>query len=163
VPLLDQQLLGGVADRLRQRGGRQIAVEGIFVLLVIGMNGLADLVGGRARRDEGRLQARRPRLQRQHDFADVAGYDNVDFVFIDCALERSNRVCGRGVIVIRDDFDLAAADSALGVDLVGSQLGGLRNGRPGDGLGLRDDADLDRVRRARLRGGHGDEGKSRRS
>jgi hypothetical protein len=127
-------------------------VEGVFVLLVIGMDALADLVGGSARRDEWRLETRRPGLQRQHDFADVAGDDEVDLVLIDRTLERANRVGRGGVVVIGDDFDLAAIDTALGVDFVGGHLGGLRDRCPGNGLRLGDDADLDRVRGQRLTG-----------
>src|SRR6202035_2104935 len=90
--LFDQEFLGGVADRQRQRRRGQVAVEGVFVLLIVGVNALADFVGGRTRRDEGRLQARGPRLQRQHDFADIARDDDVDLVFIDRALEGANGV-----------------------------------------------------------------------
>jgi hypothetical protein len=50
------------------------------------------------------------------------------------------------MVVVGDDFDLAAVDAALGVDLIGGDLGGLRDRRAGNRLGLGDDADLDRVR-----------------
>ena len=81
-------------------------MEGIFVLVVIVMHALADLVGRSTRRDEGRLQARGPGFQRQHDLADVARDDDVDLVLIDRALEGANGI-GRGrVVVVGDDLDL---------------------------------------------------------
>src|SRR6185312_3209276 len=120
-------------------------MEGIFVLLIVGMHALADLVGGGARRDEGRLQARGPGLQRQHDFGDVAGDDDIDLVLIDRALEGANGIGGGGVVVVGDDFDLAAIDAALGVDLIGGHLRGLRDRRTGDRLCFSDHADLDGI------------------
>ena len=120
-------------------------MEGVFVLLIVGVNGLTDLVGGSARRDQGRLQTRGPRLQRQHHLADVARDDDVDLVLVDRALEGANGIGRGGVIVVGDDFDLASVDAALGIDLVGGKLGGLRDRSAGDGLRFRNDADLDRI------------------
>ena len=57
------------------------------------------------------------------------------------------------MIVVGDDFDLAAVDAALGVDFIGGHLGRLRDRGAGDGLGFGDDADLDGVRGERLAGG----------
>ena len=145
VLLVHQEFLGGIADRERKRGRGQIAVEGIFVLLVIRMHALADLVGCSARRDEGCFQPGGPWLKRQHDLADIACDDDVDLVLIDRALEGANGVGRRRVIVVGDDLDLASVDTALGVDLVGGHLRGLRDRGSRDRLGLGDDADLDGV------------------
>ena len=49
------------------------------------------------------------------------------------------------MIVIDDDLDLAAVRAALGVDLVGGELGGQRDRGTGDRLGFGDDADADRL------------------
>ena len=110
------------------------------------MNALADLVGCGTRGDEGCLQPRRPGLQRQHHFADIACDDDVDLVLVDRALECANRIRRGAMVVVGDDFDLASIDPALRVDLVGGHLGRLRDRRTGNGLSLCNDADLDRVR-----------------
>src|SRR6185369_6110997 len=104
---------------------------------------LADFVRGCAGRDERRLQARGPRLQRQHYLADVACDDGVDLVLVDRALKCTYRVRRGRVIVVADDFDLAAVDAALGVDLVGRQLRGLGDRSARDGLGFGDHTDLE--------------------
>ena len=60
------------------------------------------------------------------------------------------------MIVVGDDLDLAPVNAALGVDLVGGEVGGLRDRGARDRLRLRDHADLDRrlvVGRGRLRDG----------
>ena len=90
------------------------------------------------------LEASCPRLERQHDLAGVARDHRVDVILVDRALERAHRL-GRGrMVVVGDDLDLASVDAALGVDLVGGDLGGLRDRGARDRLGLGDDADLDR-------------------
>src|SRR6202035_1535297 len=92
VLLFDQQFLGGVADRQRQRGRGQITVEGVFVLLIVVVDAFEDLVGRSPWRDEGRLQARRRGFQRERYFADIAGDDDIDLVLIDSALEGANGI-----------------------------------------------------------------------
>ena len=158
---VDQQILGRVADELGLRGRGQIAVEGVLVLLVVVMDRLRDLVGGRARRDQRHLQPRRPRLQRQHDFTDVAGDDRADLVLADRALERAHGIGRRALVVVGDDLDLAAEDAALGVDLVGGDLRAARGRGARDRLHFGDHADLDGVaglrigRRGKTDGGSG--------
>ena len=49
------------------------------------------------------------------------------------------------MVVVGDDFDLAAVDATLGVDLVGGHLGGLRDRRAGDRLGFGNHADFDGI------------------
>ena len=120
-------------------------MEGVFEIVVVLGDVLGDDVGRGAGRDHHRLQPAGPRLERQHDLADIAGDDRVDVVLVDGALEGAHRFRSRGVIVVSDDLDLAAVDAARGVDFVGGELRGLRDRRAGDGLGLGDDADLDRV------------------
>ena len=85
-----------------------------------------------------------PRFERQHDLADVAGDHRVDVILVDGALERAHRLGRGGMVVVGDDLDLAAVDAALGVDLVGGELRGLRDRGAGDRLRLGDHADLDR-------------------
>ena len=141
---VDQHVLGGVADEPGERARGQVAVEGVFVVLVVLGDVLGDDVGRRARRDEHGLEPPRPRLERQHDLADVAPDHRIDVILVDGALERPHRF-GRGrMVVVRDDLDLAPIDAALGVDLVGGDLRGLRNRRAGDGLRFGDHADPDR-------------------
>jgi hypothetical protein len=127
-------------------------VEGVFVLVILVVDALADLVGGRAGSDERGLQPRRPGLQRQHHFRDVAGDDDVHLVLVDRALEGANRVRRRTVVVIGDDFYSASIDAALGVDFVGGELCRLWDRCARDGLGFGDDADLDGI------GGEGNAG-----
>ena len=49
------------------------------------------------------------------------------------------------MVVVRDDFDLAPVDAALGVDLVGGELSGLGDRGTRDRLRFGDHADLDRA------------------
>ena len=122
-------------------------MERVFEIVVVLGDVLRDHVGGGAGRDHHGLQAAGPRLERQHDLADVARDHRVDVILVDGALERAHRFRGGGVIVVGDDLDLAAVDAALGVDLVGGELRGLRDRGAGDRLRFGDDADLDGVRR----------------
>ena len=141
---IDQHVLGGVAREPRQRARGQVAMEGVFVVLVVLGDVLGDDVGRRARRDHHRLQARRPRFERQHHLADVARDHSVDVILVDRALERAHRLGRGGMVVVGDDLDLAPVDAALGVDLVGGDLRCLRDRGASDRLRLRDHADLDR-------------------
>ena len=154
VQLVDQQILGGVASRVRDAGRRRIAVEGVFEVVVILGDVLRDDVGGGAGRHHHGLQAAGPGLERQHDLADVAGDHRVDVILVGGALERAHGLGGGGMIVVSDNLDLLAVDAACGVDLVGGKLGGLRDRRAGDRLGLGDDADLDGVFRVARRRQH---------
>src|SRR6202030_1573956 len=149
---VDQKVFRGVANQLRLRSRRQIAVEGVFVLVVVVMDRLGDLVGGGAGRDQRHLQPRRPRLQRQHDFADVAGDDGADLVVADGALESAYRIRRRTLVVVGDDLDLAAEHAALGVDLIGGDLRAAGGRGAGDRLRLGDHADLDGLARLRISG-----------
>ena len=143
---VDQHVLGGVAHQPRQRARGQIAVERVFVVLVILGDVLRDHVGRRAGRDEDGLEASRPRFERQHDLADVTADHRIDMILVDRALERANGLGRGGMVVVGDDLDLTPVDAALGVDLVGRDLRRLRNRRTRDRLRLRDHADLDRRR-----------------
>jgi hypothetical protein len=116
------------------------------------MDALADLVRRGAGSNEGRLETRCPRFQRQHDFADVAGDDDVNLVFVDRALERANRIRRGRMVIIGDDLDLASIDAALGIDFVSRHLGCLRDRRTGDGLRFCNDTYLDRLRCKRRTG-----------
>ncbi len=119
---LDQQILGCVADQLGELARGQIAVERVFVVLVILGDVLGDDVGGGARRDQYGLEPGRPGLQRQHDFADIARDHGIDLVLADCPLEGADRFGSGGMVVVIDDLDHPAIDAALGVDLFGGEL-----------------------------------------
>ena len=120
LAVADKNVLGAVADRQRQCRRGQIAVERVLVLLVIGVNALADLVGGRAWCHERSLQPRSPGLQRQYHFADIACDDRIDLVLVDGALE-VEAVAGDGaldaardVYAVADEQHGAAADGLRG-------------------------------------------------
>src|SRR3954451_21732962 len=102
-------------------------MEGIFVFLIIVVNAFADLVGRGTRGDEGSFQARSPRVKSQHDLADIAGDDDVDLVIVHGALEGADGIRGGRMVVVSDDFYLAPVDAALGVNLLGRHLRGLRD------------------------------------
>ena len=150
---VDQHVLGGVAHEPRERARGQVAVERVFVVLVVLGDVLRDDVGRRAGRDEDGLEASGPRFERQHHLADVAADHRIDVILIDGALERAHRLGRRGMVVVGDDLDLSPVDAALGVDLVGGDLRRLRNRRTRDRLRLRDHADLDRRDRRPKPGG----------
>ena len=63
------------------------------------------------------------------------------------------------MVVVGDDLDLAAVDPALGIDLVGRELRGLRDLGAGDGLGFGDHAYLDGIRGERRAGSKSESGR----
>ena len=144
LQLADEQILGRCTYGIGNAGRGRIAVERIFEMLVILGDILGDDVGGGARRHHHRLQASGPRLERQHDLADVAGDDGIDVILVHRPLEGANQFRGGRVIVVGENLNLAAVETAGGVDLVGGKLGGERDRRAGDSLRFGDDADLDR-------------------
>ena len=148
---VDQHVLAGVAHEPRERARGQVAVEDVFLLLIVLGDVLGDDVGRRAGRDHDRFQAPRPRFEGQHHLADVARDHRVDVILAHRALEGAHRFGGGRMVVVGDDLDLAPVDSALGVDLVGGELSRLRDRGACDRLRLGDHADLDR-RRVRRRG-----------
>ena len=148
----DQEIVGVVADRLGEVRGSEIAVEGVFEMVVVVVDMLGDLVAGRAGGDERHVQPRRPRLDRQHDLADIAADDRDHLVLAHGALEGAHRVGRGGMIVVGDDLDLAAVDPAMGVDVVGGKRGRLGQRGAGDRGFLADDADSDRLGVCRDRG-----------
>lgn len=149
---IDQHVFRGIADRLRQGRRGEVPVEGVLVARVVLVDREVDLVGGGTGRDHRRLEPRRPGHQCQHHLGDVAGDDEVDLVLGDRPLEGPDRVGGGGLVVVTDDLDLAPVDPAVGVDLVGGELDGLRDRGADDRLRLLgDDPDPDRVGGACLR------------
>ena len=66
-------------------------------------------------------------------------------VLVRRALEGAHRVGGGVVVVVGDDLDHAPVHPAMRVDLLGRDLGGVRDGDAADGGVLGDHADADRV------------------
>jgi hypothetical protein len=146
---IDQQVLGVIADRLGDERRREPAVERVLVMVVVVVDGLGDQIAGGAGRDERHVQPRRPGLERQHHLADIAADDGDDLVLADGALEGAHRVGRRGVIVVSDHLNLAAVNTAVGIDVIGGHGRGLGQRRAGDGGFFADHADLDRIGRLR--------------
>ena len=137
--------LEAVADAVGDEGGGEIAVEGVFEVVVIVMHALGDDVARSTWRDHRQLQPAGPRFQGQDNLADIAGDDGVHLVLAGGTLEGAHGVGGGVVVVILDDLDHAAIDATGGVDLLGGKSGRLRDGGTADGANLGDDTDLDRV------------------
>jgi hypothetical protein len=146
---VDQHVLGRIAGRLRQERGGEVALEEVFQVRVVVVDALGDVVAGRTRRDRRHFQPAGPGLQRQRHFGGVGRDHRAHLVLAGQPLHRPHGVGGGVVVVICHDFDHAAVDTALGVDLVGGDLRRVGDGNAGDGGVLGDHPDLDRVGRKR--------------
>ena len=99
-------------------------MKSVFEVVVVVVHGLGYQIAGGTRRNERHVQTRRPGFEGKDDLADIAADDRDYLVLVHRALEGAHRVGGGRVIVISNDFDLAAVDAAMGVDVVGSHDGG---------------------------------------